>query len=112
MITEESDIYKKIVYDLEAELNKIDEIGVLEEGVLDVLRKYATKNLLTVAIIAQLLSTGKVTAQQLSDAGVEPEKIEVAMDQNDSSKDAVKPGKPVVFNYAKVKRDIRCYAAA
>lgn len=97
----ETEIYKKLVYDLEAELNNVDEIGVIEEGVVDVLRKYVGKNLLTVAIIAQLLSNSKVTAQQLADAGVEPEKIEVALEQNNQG--SVKPGQPLYFNYANVK---------
>lgn len=95
----EADIYKQIVHDLEAELGKVQEIDLLEEGVLDVLRRYAGKGLLTVAILVQLLSAGKVNAQQLSDAGVEPEKIEVAMDKVDQDRQ----GRPQAFNFANVK---------
>ena len=95
----ESDIYKAIVRDLESELSKVQEIGMLEEGVLDVIRKYATKGFLTVAILVQLLSAGKVSAQQLSAAGVEPEKIEVAMDKIEQDKQ----GRPQAFNFANVK---------
>ena len=98
-IAKESDIYNQIVHDLEAELNTVAEIEALEEGVLDVIRKYAGKKILTVAIIAQLMSTGKVTAQQLSAGGVEPEKIEVAMDKVETDKQ----GRPDYFNFANVK---------
>jgi len=98
-VSSESDIYKQIVADLESELNQVAEMDVLEEGVLDVIRKYAGKKMLTVAIIAQLMATGKVTAQQLGSAGVEPEKIEVAMDKMDTDKQ----GRPEYFNFVNVK---------
>ena len=98
-VSSEGEVYKQIVADLEKELNTIAEVEVLEEGILDVLRNYAGKKLLTVAIIAQLLSTGKVTAQQLTDAGVESEKIEVAMDKVENDKQ----GRPVYFNFSSVK---------
>ena len=98
-IASEDAVYKQIVADLEKELSTIGEVEVLEEGILDVIRKYAGKKLLTVAIIAQLLSTGKLTAQQLSDAGVEPEKIEVAMEKVEEDR----KGRPNYFNFANVK---------
>ena len=46
-----------------------------------------------------MLSAGKATAQQLQQAGVEPEKIEVAMDQLQSDRQ----GRPQYFNFANVK---------
>lgn len=69
-------IYNNIVNEIrEYELN-LNESILLNEGVVDILKKYAKRGLLTTALISSLLSNNIVSAEDLKSAGVPENKIE------------------------------------
>jgi hypothetical protein len=74
-------IVESIIADIEKYKKNLNEGEILEEGILDVIKKYARKGVLTVAVIASLLSSTDLSAAQLQQAGVEPVKIEQAEKQ-------------------------------
>lgn len=95
----EKEIYNQIVADIEKEESMISEFEVIEEGIVDVIKNYSKKGLLTFAIVSQLLANNVVNAQQLQDAGVDPAKIEVAMDAEEETK----TGRPNYYYWSTVK---------
>jgi len=55
--------------------------SLINEGVVDVLKTYVRRGILTVGVIASLLASNHVNAQQLSQAGVSQTEIEQAQEQ-------------------------------
>lgn len=97
-LADEEKILKQIQADLEAEKNKVQEVEALEEGVIDTIKKYVRRGLLTATIIAQLLSAGSVTAQQLTQAGVPEQDVKQAVEKVEKEQ----KGGPEFFSYARV----------
>lgn len=73
----EAKIVEFIKRDIDKLKTKLNE-SMLNEGVVDVLKSYIKKGVLTVTIIASLLSSNYVNAQQLRQAGVSQDTIEQA----------------------------------
>jgi hypothetical protein len=83
----EKKVYESIVKDIDQVKSILNESILLNEAVTDVLSSYLKKGLLTVGIIASLLSSNIVNAQQLQKAGVEKTKIEQAQTQSTKEDD-------------------------
>ena len=98
-IADEEKIINAIKSDVEKELNRLGELSIIEEGVIDALRKWSGSKLVTAAILAQLLNMGVATAQQLDQAGFEKNKIEMAQGEVQLSK----ASRPQFFNMVLVK---------
>jgi hypothetical protein len=81
---QEKNTVNRILEDIERAEKSLNEGVLLNESIVDTIKKYAKKGLLTTAVVASLLGSGKVNAQQLQQAGVEQNKIEQAMSQEDS----------------------------
>jgi hypothetical protein len=75
---------EKIYNDIVNEIRKYDlylnESHQLNEAVVDVLKKYAKKGLMTTALISSLLSNNIVSANDLMSAGIPKDKIENVQD--------------------------------
>src|SRR5690606_32942144 len=76
----EATVIKKILEDIKRAENSLNEGEMLNEAIVDTLRRYFKKGLLTTAVIASLLANN-VQAQQLAQAGVPQQKIEQALNQ-------------------------------
>lgn len=66
--------------------SRINETKTLNEGVLDVIQNYLRKGVLSVVVLAALLASNQVNAQQLKQAGVPEQNIERAIAINNSDK--------------------------
>ena len=75
---------EKLIEDINKRKNNINESTILNEAIVDVLKKYFRKGLLTTAVISSLLSNN-VDAKDLISAGVSQNEIDNA------SKNIVKP---------------------
>lgn len=84
----EKEISKKILEDIQKVETKLNESELLTEAITDVIRRYWKRGVLTVAVIATLLSQG-VNAQTLEQAGVPQNQIEMAQSKvgGDSEED-------------------------
>jgi outer membrane protein OmpA-like peptidoglycan-associated protein len=80
-LKEENEIftYKLIVNELQLNQSLLSEGVVINEGVVDILKKYASKGLITAGILASLLISNQANAQDLKDAGIDRNKIENAI---------------------------------
>lgn len=76
----EANVVKKILEDIKRAENSLNESEILNEAIVDTIRRYFKKGLLTTAVIASLLANN-VQAQQLAQAGVPQHKIEQAQSQ-------------------------------
>jgi len=65
----------QIMEEIRKKRSSLNEAALIEEGIVDTIKSYATKGLLTAAVISTLLANN-VNAQQLMAAGVPKEKIE------------------------------------
>jgi hypothetical protein len=72
---------KKLINQINEELEskKLSEGATLNEGLIDTIKKYLRAGALTLPIIISLLSSQKVDAQQLQQAGVPQEMVSQAM---------------------------------
>jgi hypothetical protein len=75
-------VAKQITEDINYLKTKINESHTLNEGVVDVLKDYVRKGVLTAVVAASLLGSNVVNAQQLAQAGVPAQRIEKAMQIN------------------------------
>lgn len=98
-VIQEERVFNEIKAALESEMHKIQEVSMLEEAIGDVLKKYLRRGVLTVAIMANLLGSNLANAQQFEQAGVDPDKIEMAAEKAGME---VK-GRPDVFNFGIVR---------
>jgi len=98
-VIQEERVFNEIKLALEAEMHKIQEVSMLEEAITDVLKRYLRRGVLTVAIMANLLGTNLASAQQLEQAGIDPDKIEMAAEKAGIDVQ----GKPDVFNFGIVR---------
>jgi hypothetical protein len=71
-------IVNRILEEIERNKKNLNEGVMLNEALVDTLRKYLKKGLLTTAVIGSLLASNKVNAQDLLQAGVSPNQIEIA----------------------------------
>lgn len=76
----EATVIKKILENIRRAENSLNEGEMLNEAIVDTIRRYFKKGLLTTAVIASLLANN-VQAQQLAQAGVPQQKIEQALNQ-------------------------------
>lgn len=67
----------KILEEIERSKKNLNESAMLNEAIVDTLRRYAKKGLLTAGVLATLLANN-VQAEDLAQAGVSPNEIEVA----------------------------------
>lgn len=74
----ESDTLKKISEELDQKKATLTEAKLLNEGIIDVVKKYWRSGLLTAGILASLLGAQKVDAQQLLQAGIPTELVQQA----------------------------------
>jgi len=75
-------VAKQIAEDINYLKSKINESHTLNEGVVDVIKNYVRKGVLTAVVAASLLGGNVVNAQQLAQAGVPQQTIEKAMTIN------------------------------
>ena len=87
---EEKIIFKQICEELENKRKRLTEATQLNEGIIDTIKSYLKKGVLTVTLIASLLSANQVNAQQLQQAGVPKATIEQAIQKTDKGGDEVK----------------------
>lgn len=71
---------KNILEDIERAKKSLNESELINESIIDTIKKYYKKGLLTTAVIASLLANN-VQAQTLAQAGVPQQKIEQAQQQ-------------------------------
>ena len=79
-------ITNRIVEDIEKSKKNLNESTMLNEAIVDTLKKYFRKGLLTTAVIASLLANNNVQAQDLVAAGVPQDKIEQATGDEETGK--------------------------
>lgn len=70
--------FNEICEELDRKRSQITEATLLNEGILDTIKKYLRAGTLTAGILASLLASEKVNAQQLAQAGVPKQTIELA----------------------------------
>lgn len=70
-------ISTQIIEEIRKKRSTLNEAELIEEGIVDTIKNYAKKGLLTTAVISTLLANN-VNAQQLMAAGVPQDKIEMA----------------------------------
>jgi hypothetical protein len=75
---EEKKHYTQINNELDQKKGSLTEAKLLNEGVVNILKKYLKEGMLTTGITASLLATKKVNEHQLIEAGVSPKLVEKA----------------------------------
>lgn len=63
-------VVKEIVEKIDRMRNNLNEGKLLNEGIVDTLKTYLRKGLLTTSVIAGLLESHRVSTQDLANAGV------------------------------------------
>lgn len=85
------DTAKVIIEEIKYLKSKINETQTLNEGIADVLKKYLAKGLLSVAVLAALLSSGQLNAQDLTKAGIPQEQIQRAVQITQANSGSITP---------------------
>lgn len=80
----EKTILTNIIEDIRKHNGTLNEASLIEEGIVDTLKNYASKGLMTTALIASLLASNNVNAQQLQAAGIPQEQIVQASNKSNS----------------------------
>jgi len=78
---EENKIFKQICEELNKKRSQLTEGTQLNEGIIDTIKSYMKKGLLTATLVASLLSANQVNAQQLQQAGVPKATIEQGIEK-------------------------------
>jgi outer membrane protein OmpA-like peptidoglycan-associated protein len=86
-ITEQNEIftYKLIANELLLNKSLMSEGVIINEGIVDILKKYVAKGALTAGIIASLLISNQANAQDLKSAGIDRATIESAIKELDNN---------------------------
>lgn len=71
-------ILKEMLEKIKEQKLTLNEGKALNEGIIDTVKSYVSKGLMTAALVATLLASGQVNAQQLQQAGVPQNQIEMA----------------------------------
>lgn len=79
----EAEVIKNILEDIARARKSLNEAELLNEAIVDTIRKYFKKGLLTTAVIASLLANN-VQAQTIAQAGVPQHKIEQVQNKENS----------------------------
>lgn len=87
---QEAVTYKAICEELNKKRKTLTEGKQLNEGIIDTIKSYVRKGLITTALVGSLLASNQVNAQQLAQAGVPQNTIEMAQQKVDKGGDKVK----------------------
>lgn len=78
---EETKLYKQICEELNIKRTQLTESSQLNEGIIDTIKSYVGKGLMTATLVASLLGANQVSAQQLAQAGVPKATIEQGIEK-------------------------------
>jgi len=76
-------ILKEMIEKIDQKRATLNESAALNEGIIETIGDYVRKGLMTTALVASLLASNKVNAQQLQAAGVPQNQIELAQGGGD-----------------------------
>lgn len=78
-------LLSKILEEIDQKKKSLNEATAINEGIIDTIKSYVRKGMITTALIASLLASNQVNAQQLQAAGVPKAQIEQAINKDGGS---------------------------
>lgn len=78
-------LLSKILEEISQKKKSLNEAAAINEGIIDTIKNYVRKGMITTALISSLLASNQVNAQQLQAAGVPKAQIEQAINKEGGS---------------------------